>query len=269
MRGNLNRALNVLIWCTAVCLGRRLRHRQRLDGPCRGRCACPRWMDLRLLLQAPRSPRPGQSRPAIDFVDQRCHATGGALRFHQRISVSLPSTHSGVMRAARMASARYISEMGSLNPLSTSREETRTYLAGSLDMVAHELTHGVTSSSSNLIPGDEPGALNEAFSDMMGTSVEFFFQVPGAGIGQADYLIGEDSVRSRVGGLNGFAHWSIHRCSEIPITTASSSPVPRTRVEFTPIRRSHLTRSISRSRAAGIASPVSPFKASEQPIASR
>ncbi len=37
----------------------------------------------------------------------------------------------------------------------------------------------------------------------MGTSVEFFFQVPGAGIGQADYLIGEDSVRSRVGGLNG------------------------------------------------------------------
>jgi len=78
-----------------------------------------------------------------------------------------------------------------------------TYLAGSLDVVAHELTHGVTSSSSNLIPGDEPGALNEAFSDMMGTSVEFFFQVPGAGIGQADYLIGEDSVRSRVGGLNG------------------------------------------------------------------
>jgi Zn-dependent metalloprotease len=78
-----------------------------------------------------------------------------------------------------------------------------TYLAGSLDVVAHELTHGVTSSSSNLIPGDEPGALNEAFSDMMGTSVEFFFQVPGAGIGQADYLIAEDSVRSRVGGLNG------------------------------------------------------------------
>jgi thermolysin len=75
-----------------------------------------------------------------------------------------------------------------------------TYLAGSLDVVGHELTHGVISSSSNLIPGNEPGALNEAFADMMGTSVEFFFQVPGAGIGQADYLIAEDSVRSRSGG---------------------------------------------------------------------
>ena len=76
-------------------------------------------------------------------------------------------------------------------------------LAGSLDIVAHELTHGVTSSSSNLLRLNEPGALNEAFSDMMGTSVEFFFQVPGAGIGQADYLIGEDSFRTPGGGLNG------------------------------------------------------------------
>jgi len=88
-------------------------------------------------------------------------------------------------------------------PLVDEQGRNWTYLAGSLDVVAHELTHGVTSSSSNLIPGDEPGALNEAFSDMMGTSVEFFFQAPGAGIGQADYLIAEDSVRSRVGGLNG------------------------------------------------------------------
>ncbi|HVQ14270.1 MAG TPA: M4 family metallopeptidase, partial [Vicinamibacterales bacterium] len=77
-------------------------------------------------------------------------------------------------------------------------------LAGSLDIVAHELTHGVTSSTSNLLPFNEPGALNEAFSDMMGTATEFFFQVPGAAIGQADYLIGEDSFRAPGGaGLNG------------------------------------------------------------------
>jgi thermolysin len=76
-------------------------------------------------------------------------------------------------------------------------------LAGSLDIVAHELTHGVTSATSNLLPTNEPGALNEAFSDMMGTSVEFFFQPVGAGIGQADYLIGEDSFRAVGGGLSG------------------------------------------------------------------
>jgi thermolysin len=77
-------------------------------------------------------------------------------------------------------------------------------LSGSIDIVAHELTHGVTSSSSDLIYQNESGALNEAFSDIMGTGVEFFFQVPGTGIGQADYLLGEDSFRSPGGaGRNG------------------------------------------------------------------
>ena len=78
-----------------------------------------------------------------------------------------------------------------------------TPLAGSLDVVAHELTHGVTSSSSGLIYMNESGALNEAFSDIMGTSVEFFFQQAGTGVGQADFLIGEDSFRMPGGGLNG------------------------------------------------------------------
>jgi len=76
-------------------------------------------------------------------------------------------------------------------------------LSGSLDIVAHELTHGVTSSSSDLIYMNESGALNEAFSDIMGIAVEFFFQTPGAGIGQADYLLGEDSFRTPGGGVNG------------------------------------------------------------------
>ncbi len=71
-----------------------------------------------------------------------------------------------------------------------------TYLAGSLDVAAHELTHGVTESSSGLIYLDESGALNEAFSDIMGTSAEFFYQPVGSGIGQADFLIGEDSIRA-------------------------------------------------------------------------
>jgi thermolysin len=61
------------------------------------------------------------------------------------------------------------------------------YLAGSLDVVAHELTHGVTDYSSSLIYEGESGALNESFSDMMGTAVEFYFQPE-----KADYLMGED-----------------------------------------------------------------------------
>jgi thermolysin len=79
-----------------------------------------------------------------------------------------------------------------------------SYLAGSLDVAAHELTHAVTESTSNLIYLNEAGALNEAFSDIMGTSVEFFYQPVGSGLGQADFLIGEDSVRTPSGaGLQG------------------------------------------------------------------
>ena len=54
------------------------------------------------------------------------------------------------------------------------RADRSTIFAGGLDIVAHELTHGVTDYSSDLIYRNESGALNEAFSDMMGTSVEFF-----------------------------------------------------------------------------------------------
>lgn len=69
------------------------------------------------------------------------------------------------------------------------------YLAGGLDVVAHELTHGVTEYGSNLVYEGEPGALNESFSDMMAAGVEFFFQAAGAGPLQADYLVGEDVIR--------------------------------------------------------------------------
>jgi thermolysin len=68
------------------------------------------------------------------------------------------------------------------------------YLSGALDVVAHELTHGVTEFSSNLIYRNESGALNEAFSDIMGTSAEFFFQPTGSGPLKADYRVGEDVI---------------------------------------------------------------------------
>lgn len=68
------------------------------------------------------------------------------------------------------------------------------YMAGGLDVVGHELTHGVTEYTSGLIYEGESGALNESFSDMMGTAVEFFYQPPGNGPLQADYLCAEDVV---------------------------------------------------------------------------
>jgi thermolysin len=67
-----------------------------------------------------------------------------------------------------------------------------TYLAGGLDVIGHEMSHGVTNFSSDLVYQDEPGALNEAFSDIMGASIEFFYQPVGSGPNKADWLIGED-----------------------------------------------------------------------------
>jgi Zn-dependent metalloprotease len=46
-------------------------------------------------------------------------------------------------------------------------------LAGCPDMIAHEWGHAVTDYTSDLIYQKESGALNESFSDMMGTAFEF------------------------------------------------------------------------------------------------
>jgi Zn-dependent metalloprotease len=43
----------------------------------------------------------------------------------------------------------------------------------SIDVVSHEITHGVTQETAGLIYESESGALNESFSDIFGTTVEF------------------------------------------------------------------------------------------------
>jgi thermolysin len=66
------------------------------------------------------------------------------------------------------------------------------YFSGAIDVVAHELAHGVTDYTSDLVYRNESGALNEAFSDILGTSAEFYYQQAGTGYLKADYLLGED-----------------------------------------------------------------------------
>jgi thermolysin len=70
--------------------------------------------------------------------------------------------------------------------------ETITYMPSGLDVVAHELTHGVTYFSSDLIYLNESGALNEAFSDVMAAGVEWSFEPPGDGRQRADWKVAED-----------------------------------------------------------------------------
>ncbi len=74
------------------------------------------------------------------------------------------------------------------------------FLSGALDVIGHELTHGITEFTSQLDYQDEPGALNEAFSDIMGTAIEFFHLKPGGGPQRGpNFLIGEDVQRQAPG----------------------------------------------------------------------
>jgi Zn-dependent metalloprotease len=60
----------------------------------------------------------------------------------------------------------------------------------SLDVVGHELTHGVITHTCNLEYRDEPGALNEHLADVFGSLVKQWKRDQTAT--QADWLIGED-----------------------------------------------------------------------------
>jgi bacillolysin len=67
-------------------------------------------------------------------------------------------------------------------------------LSQDADVVAHELTHGVTSNESNLTYSYESGALNEAWSDIFGSEVDRYVGNDGnnTGTGAAIWLLGED-----------------------------------------------------------------------------
>ena len=70
--------------------------------------------------------------------------------------------------------------------------------SGDLDVVGHELSHGVTEATSNLVYQNESGALNEAFSDMMGTAIEFHN-------GSGNWTIGED-ITPNTNGIRNMAN---------------------------------------------------------------
>lgn len=57
----------------------------------------------------------------------------------------------------------------------------------SLDIAGHEITHGLTNFTANLIYQSESGALNESFSDIFGAAIEFY-----ARPNNANWTLGED-----------------------------------------------------------------------------
>ena len=67
-----------------------------------------------------------------------------------------------------------------------------------LDIIGHELTHGVTSYEANLVYWDQSGALNESMSDVFGSLVKQYQRQQTAA--EADWIIGEGLFTSNVNG---------------------------------------------------------------------
>ncbi len=68
----------------------------------------------------------------------------------------------------------------------------------SLDVIAHELTHGVTEATAALVYQGQSGALNESVSDVFGSLVKQYAQRQP--VDQADWLIGADLLSAKVKG---------------------------------------------------------------------
>jgi Zn-dependent metalloprotease len=68
-----------------------------------------------------------------------------------------------------------------------------------LDVIGHELTHGVTQNTAALEYSGQSGALNESISDVFGTMVKQW--VLGQSVDQADWLIGAGLFTTAVNGV--------------------------------------------------------------------
>jgi Zn-dependent metalloprotease len=68
-----------------------------------------------------------------------------------------------------------------------------------LDVIGHELTHGVTQNEANLVYYNQPGALNESLSDVFGSLVKQRQRNQTARV--ADWIIGEGLFTSNVNGV--------------------------------------------------------------------
>jgi Zn-dependent metalloprotease len=68
-----------------------------------------------------------------------------------------------------------------------------------VDVIGHELTHGVTQFEAGLIYRGQPGALNESISDVFGSLIKQYQREQTAD--QADWLIGEGLLAANVNGV--------------------------------------------------------------------
>ncbi|MBL4931964.1 M4 family metallopeptidase [Clostridium paridis] len=82
---------------------------------------------------------------------------------------------------------------------------TFTYLSGDLDVVGHEMTHGVISNTANLSYHNQSGALNESLADTFGVLISTYdkYNVAAGGtwaFNSSDWVVGDDIYTPNIPG---------------------------------------------------------------------
>ena len=106
--------------------------------------------------------------------------------------------------------------------------------AGALDVVGHELTHGVIEHSANLLYQDQPGALNEAFADIFGEMIEA--RTKGS---RPDWITGQDLTRTASGGGPDLGRPIRNMSNPNAFLTHLGRPYPKDMNEFFDIRENN------------------------------
>jgi Zn-dependent metalloprotease len=70
-----------------------------------------------------------------------------------------------------------------------------------VDVIGHELTHGVTAHTANLVYSNQSGALNESVSDVFGSLVKQYVASPRQTADAADWLIGAGLFTPAINGV--------------------------------------------------------------------
>ena len=118
-------------------------------------------------------------------------------------------------------------------------------LTKSFDVIAHELTHGVTDFESDLLYQKESGALNEALSDIFGVSADSYSR--GGTIDASTWKLGEEVYTP------GTAGDALRYMNDPDLPTAT--PKATTPSAFTPV---HARLRATTTSAASTATPASP-----------
>ncbi len=94
------------------------------------------------------------------------------LKVHQRNSID---GQGAKLRAWVHYGEKYNNALWTGNWIALGDGDSIKYLPlSSLDIVVHELTHGLTQNTANLVYAYESGALNESFSDIFATVIEYY-----------------------------------------------------------------------------------------------